>query len=135
MAIVLSSIEILVTGVIFLLLMGKTRSRRNEEIMGMVGFTCTILGVILSLAVVSVCIGNSVSMDIDYQNMLHKREMLEYRIEHMNEDITGNELLYNDIVEFNNELRGQKKWANSIWTNWFNNKYIADLDYIELRRE
>ena len=135
MIIVLGSIGILVVGVIFLLLMQKARFRRNKEIMEIVGFTCTILGVILSLSVVSVCIGNSVSMDIDYQNMLHKREMLEYRIEHMNEDITGNELLYNDIVEFNNELRGQKKWANSIWTNWFNNKYIADLDYIELGRE
>lgn len=135
MVIVLGSIGILVVGVIFLLLKRKTRFRRNEEIMEIVGFTCTILGVILSLAVVSVWIGNSVRMEINYHNALHKREMLEYRVEHMNEDITGNEMLYNDIVEFNNELRSQKKWANSIWTNWFNNKYIADLDYIELGRE
>jgi hypothetical protein len=35
--------------------------------------------------------------------MLHKREMLEYIIEHMEENMTGNEMLYKDIVEFNNE--------------------------------
>jgi hypothetical protein len=58
--------------------------------------------------------------------------MLEYRIEHMEENITGNEMLYNDIVEFNNTLRNEKKWALNPWTNWFNNQDIASIDYIEL---
>ena len=57
--------------------------------------------------------------------------MLEYRIEHMEENITGNEMLYNDIVEFNNALRSEKKWANNPWTSWFNNQDIASLDYVE----
>jgi hypothetical protein len=50
----------------------------------------------------------------------------------MEENITGNEMLYNDIVAFNNELRNVKKWANNPWTNWFNNQDIASIDYIEL---
>jgi hypothetical protein len=58
--------------------------------------------------------------------------MLEYRIEHIEENITGNEMLYNDIVEFNNELRSTKKWANNPWTNWFYNQDIATIDYIEI---
>lgn len=70
--------------------------------------------------------------DINYQNKLHEREMLEYRIEHIEENITGNEMLYNDIAEFNNELRSTKKWANSPWTNWFYNQDIATIDYIEI---
>jgi hypothetical protein len=50
----------------------------------------------------------------------------------MEENITGNEMLYNDIVEFNNKLRAEKKWAFNPWTDWFNNKDIASIDYIEL---
>lgn len=69
---------------------------------------------------------------MEYQNTLYKKEMLEYRIEHMKENVTGNEMLYNDIVEFNNMLRAKKKWTNNPWTDWFNNKDIASIDYIEL---
>ena len=77
-------------------------------------------------------ISAQVNGDINYQNNLHEREMLEYRIEHIEENITGNEMLYNDIAEFNNELRSTKKWANSPWTNWFYNQDIATIDYIEI---
>ena len=70
--------------------------------------------------------------DIKYQNAVYEKEMLEYRIEHMEENITGNEMLYNDIVEFNNGLRSIKKWANNPFTNWFYNQDIATIDYVEL---
>ena len=92
----------------------------------------TIVGVMTMVFVVGFSLENAINYDVDYQDMLHKKEMLEYRIEHMEENITGNEMPYNDIVEFNNELRNEKKWANSPWTNWFNNQDIASLDYIEL---
>ena len=68
----------------------------------------------------------------DYQNKLHEREVIEYRIKHTQDNIVGNEMLYNDIVEFNNSLRSDKKWANNPWTSWFNNAKIASIDYIEL---
>jgi hypothetical protein len=71
-------------------------------------------------------------MELDYQNTMHEKEMIEYRIEHIEDNITGNEMIYNDIVEFNNKLRFEKKWANNPWTSWFNNKYIASIDYVEL---
>lgn len=73
-----------------------------------------------------------VNREVGYQNKLYEREMLEYRLEKTNEDIVGNEMLYNDIVEFNNSLRSTKKWANNPWTNWFNNADIATIDYIEV---
>ena len=50
----------------------------------------------------------------------------------MEENITGNEMLYNDIVEFNNELRSVKKWVSNPWTNWFNNQKVASIDYVEI---
>ena len=50
----------------------------------------------------------------------------------MSDNIVGNEMLYNDVVEFNNELRRIKKWANSPWVSWFYNQKIASIDYIEI---
>lgn len=93
------------------------------------------LAVIAFFASLFVCVGIidvQANGDIQYQNKLYEREMLEYRIEHIEENITGNEMLYNDIVEFNNELRSTKKWANNPWTNWFYNQDIATIDYIEI---
>lgn len=73
-----------------------------------------------------------VNRDVKYQNVVYEKEMLEYRIKHMEENITGNEMLYSDIVEFNNELRSVKKWANNPWTNWFYNQDVATIEYIEI---
>ena len=74
----------------------------------------------------------NVNWDTDYQNMLYEREVLEYRIEHVEDNIVGNEMLYNDIIEFNNELRIEKRFVNNPWTNWFYNQDIAEIDYVEL---
>ena len=73
-----------------------------------------------------------IDRDVDYQNALHEKEMLEYRIDNMEENIVGNEMLYNDIVEFNNNLREVKKWANNPWVNWFYNQDIATIDFVEI---
>lgn len=67
----------------------------------------------------------------NYEKFLIEKEMLEYRLENDNLGI-GNELLYKDIVEFNQELKDVKYYANNPWTNWFANGYIAEIDYIEL---
>lgn len=72
--------------------------------------------------------------DIDYQNMLEKRELIEYRIEDKGRNFVSDGKLYNDIVEFNNSLRKVKKGANSSWTNWFYNDDIATIDYIEVEK-
>ena len=107
-------------------------SWKIRNVLQNIGIIFTIIGFVVSLIAVAFIIGNNISYDLNYQNTLHEKEMLEYRIEHMEENLTGNEMLYNDIVEFNNRLRSTKKWANNPWTSWFNNKQIASLDYIEL---
>ena len=68
----------------------------------------------------------------DYEKALMQREMLEYRLENDGLGI-GNELLYNDIVEFNKELKDAKYYIDNLWTNWFVNGYIAEIDYIEVK--
>ena len=104
-------------------------TRENLQFIGAFGLPISI---VINMIAIVLIIGNAVNYDLDYQNTLHKKEMIEFRIEHVEDNLTGNEMLYNDIVEFNNTLRSQKKWANNAWTNWFYNKKIAALDYIEL---
>jgi hypothetical protein len=103
-----------------------------EDTVEFIGILFLVIGILVSIFTCGFAVGNAVTYDLNYQNALHEKEMLEYRIEHMEENITGNEMLYNDIVEFNNELRNVKKWANNPWTNWFNNQGVASIDYIEL---
>lgn len=99
---------------------------------GVVGIGLVVcMGVGIALCAFST-ISVQINKDVEYQNRLHEKEMLEYRIDNMNEDIVGNEMLYNDIVAFNNELRQIKKWANNPFTNWFYVQEIATIDYVEL---
>lgn len=97
-----------------------------------IGITITTAGIV-ALIVCSLCISCIlINSDLNYENMLDQKEMLEYRLEKQS-NIVGNELLYSQILEFNNELRSIKKWANNPWTNWFNNKKIANIDYIKFK--
>lgn len=70
--------------------------------------------------------------NISYEAKLYERGVLEYRLEHKEENIIGNELLYNDIVEFNQSLRFDKRFNDSLWLNWFINEKIASIEYIDI---
>lgn len=92
----------------------------------------TVFGAFASIIVGALIISVQINRDVEYQNALYEREVLECRIEKADENIVGNELLYSDIVEFNNDLRTIKKWANNPWTSWFFNEDIATIDYVEI---
>lgn len=94
-----------------------------------------LIGLIFSLILGTVAIVVQSRENLDYENAMYQKEVIEYRIEHKDENITGNERLYDDIVSFNNNLRSTKKWANNIWTSWLFNDKIADIDYIEFVSE
>ena len=91
----------------------------------LVGITALIVSLVIICKV-------QINRDIDYQNKLYEKTTLEYRIENEDAHTTGNELLYRDIVKFNNSLRMTKKWANNTWVSWFFNGDIATIDYIEI---
>lgn len=110
-------------------------SWQTNDVLQNIGIMLTLIGIFAEIICAAGIIGNRIGYDIDYQNTLYEREVLEYRLDHRENDFPGNEMLYNDIVEFNNKLRSQKKWANNPWTNWFNNEKIAALDYIVLSGE
>lgn len=104
---------------------------RSPEWFEIAGLLATIFGVVATVITVTLAILNFAFTDINYQDALAERQMLEYRIEHC-ENLVGNELLYADIVYFNEELRHTKRFINSPWTNWFYNKKIAEMDYIDI---
>ena len=95
---------------------------------------CFLFGSALLICVIGICTVQ-IPKEIDYQQSLYEKQVIEYRIENQDKDIVGNELLYQDIVEFNNNLRTQKQYANNIWVNWFYNDKIATIDYIEYIKE
>ena len=126
-------ISVVILGIVLLVVSQKCDlSCGMQDNLSFAGAMTTILSVIATVICFTIILYNVTMCDINYQNMLYAKEMLEYRIEHMDEDVIGNEMLYNDIVEFNNELRSEKKWANNSWTNWFNNQKIAEMDYVVL---
>lgn len=133
MIITLIGLGLLVVGIILAIIHDRGYFDYNveEKIVGF-GFGALFIGAVITCCSIVFVLINVTNYDVEYQNMLHTKDMLEYRIEHMEENITGNEMLYNDIVEFNNTLRAEKKWALNPWTNWFNNQDVASIDFIEL---
>ena len=117
---------------IVLFIVGIVLVEKRLDWLECVGVMISFLSGIGAFLCIIAVLCTQVSKETDYQNKLYEKEVLEYRIEKLDENITGNEMLYNDIVEFNNSLRITKKWANSPWTNWFHNADIATIDYIEL---
>lgn len=97
------------------------------------GFGCitigggVLLGLLAGIAIVR-C-----DIDVDYQNNLERREMIVYRLENQDDNLVGNELLYQEIRDFNEDLRYHKKWANNPWLNWFYNEKNATFDYIDYK--
>ena len=128
MIITLIVVGIIIGTIVCFIIANKTWS----EIALDFGILFTIISCGLSLGVSVAIIDAQVNKDIKYQNTLYEKEMLEYRIDNIEDNIIGNEMLYNDIVEFNNNLRETKKWANNLWVNWFYNQDIATIDYVEI---
>ena len=100
-------------------------------------FITAILAIIfVSIPVLFALANNVVVSELRYQETAYTREVLEYRLDQVDGNVVGNELLYKDVVEFNNELRITKFWGTNIFTNWLNNqKIVNDVDYIEIERE
>lgn len=110
---------------------GNNHYSFHEAIAG-IGLGIGIVCAIAFAGTVAFATCNSIVKETDYQDALFEKQVIEYRLENKDDNIVGNEMLYNDIVAFNNMLRGQKKWATNPWTNVFNNDLIASIDYIEL---
>lgn len=124
-------IVIIVATILIISIILTTIAYRNDrDCFG--GIMITAISVCIALGCMICILCTQISAEHHYQKTLYKKEVIEYRIENQNNNIVGNELLYNDIVEFNNSLRETKLYAGNPWTNWFYNAKIASIDYIEI---
>lgn len=106
-----------------------------NEILDLIAILATAIGsaallVCSLLAIKTVCTKN-----INFEKAAYEKEMLEYRLENQEENLVDGELLYNDILEFNNKLKSHKKYSKNLFTNWYYNDKIAEMDYIDYRKE
>lgn len=99
-----------------------------DDFLGSIAFGAGIIGIILCLLIIAVV---QIPKQAKYEKAVMRREMLEYRLEHKEDEQSGNELLYSDILQFNQNLYSAKKWSKNLWVNWFWNEKIAELDYID----
>ena len=129
MILTLLAIFILMVGIFCLVI--ERKCYLWDEALCFIGGLSLVIGAIFSLVFIGVTFSNRCTLNIEYENKLAEKQMLEYRIE-QGEEIAGNELLYTQVVEFNNELRSVKYWSKNPWTNWFKNYKIAEMDYIEI---
>lgn len=133
MIITLIFIGIFVAGIVLLIIGNSSKISYNaRDIICNIGIICLVLGGIFGMITGGISAATAINADLDYENTIYERDVLEYRLEHSDENMVGNELLYNDIVEFNNRLRHTKEWADKPWISWFFNQKIADIEYIEL---
>lgn len=96
------------------------------------GITFTTLPGFALIFVIAFICKAQIPKQKNYEIMLYEKEVLEYRLTHKEENEIGNELLYREIVDFNNALKTEKYYSNIIWTNWFCNDLIASIGYIEI---
>jgi len=128
MLIVILLVVIIIVGIVFLV-----KDSWYKGAMYSSGFIMVVLGGLLLLIALTFILETQIPSQINYEKTLHRKEVLEYRLENIENDTVGNEYLYGDIVEFNNEVRAVKYWSKNLFTNWFYNKKIASIDYIEFK--
>lgn len=89
-----------------------------------------VCGVVAIVAIIIAAAQN----DVLTENLIAQREAIEYRLEQCDEDtnIMINGGVYEDLLEYNAEVRRHKRWTHDPWVGWFYSDSPAELDYIEL---
>lgn len=124
---VIAGVVLVVSAVAFVMAY-KVPSMQDTTILSasliIITFSSLALLIMGTLAVIQ-----AVENEPEYQSALMQRQSLEYRLSQ--DDLKGNEILYQDINEFNMMLQEEKYWASNLWVNVFYNWKIAELDYID----
>lgn len=101
-----------------------------NDVIDIIGFVL-VFGSIIGLGV---CIVLIIVPHLNVEARLHAlqntRDMLVYRLEHINELPAGNEMLYSEITEFNNWLYTNMINSRNPWINWFYNPAFNNIPLI-----
>lgn len=85
----------------------------------------------INIIMISPAVSVKIDEQVQYDKTLYTKEVLETRLEQYDNLLSGNEMLYSEITEFNNDLREVKYWSQNPWVNcYYNQKIAQEIDYI-----
>lgn len=93
-------------------------------------FLISLLIIILSS--ISIMFSHTYAGKSEIQEAKDQRDAYVTLLEE-NKNITVQNQLYKDIVEYNTTLRKNKHYSKSPWTNWFYNKDWNEIEEIEIK--
>lgn len=93
-----------------------------------------VIGVIGVITCAGVLIANRSPrlVDKNYQRIMIERDALVYRLD--TEPVVGNELLYKDIITFNQKLNDHKLDRENPWINWFVAPELTNIEPIDYNK-
>lgn len=98
------------------------------------GLLCSVVGGVLAIVIGVCALCEATEAPSDYTRLVETKQMIEYRIDNLdNEDnymVNGG--VYDDIIEYNTEIREYKRFSNNFWVGIMYDDDIAALDLIEL---
>lgn len=118
-------------GIIFIIIDKKLNPWHDYEFIGALFIA---FGLCIVIVLGAVALGINASEDTIYFEKIETYNMLNYRLEHQEDNIVGNEMLYSDIMDFNSWIYANRKWATNPWTNWFNYQSCLEIPIINYQR-
>lgn len=115
---------ILAVGIIFVVV------DKCESALFFIGWVIIGLFTIALGVCIGVIIATQLFKQINYEDTIYQKQVLEYRLEKLDDNLVGNELIYNEIVAFNQNLKHIKRYYNNFFLKGFYNDKIATIDYI-----
>ena len=102
------------------------------DVFGILMMVFGVIGLLLCIVIISIqhaCVGKIIySNQIYYDGLCKRLEVVQSDYE----DVSKSQVI-KDVSEWNMDVYNTKYWSESLWTNWFNPKDIADnMDYIPL---
>lgn len=120
----------IITAIICHVIANKTWNDTAEGLRNIFVGISLVIGA-FTLITTSSAISVKVDEEIEFEKTLYTKEALEQRLEQSENLSNGNEMLYSEITEFNNDLREIKYWSQNPWIGYKYNQRIAqEIDYI-----
>lgn len=129
MGIMLISALCVALGIVFIIIGMK---KYND--LDFVGIVLTVIFGFAFLICLMITVVSQTTADLQCGKLQERKNAIEYRLEQIDandQNIMINGGIYDDIVEYNNDVRKHKTFRNSFWTNWFVSKGLDEFDYIE----
>ena len=101
-----------------------------NNMIDLIGFLLVVVGTVgLGICLTMIIVAH-INVDVHLQVLQNTRDMLVYRLEHINELPAGNEMLYSEITEFNNQLYRNIINSQNPWISWFYNSAFNNIPLI-----